>query len=106
MESGIHQLDSRQLSPQERFDDRMALHRIAKEIEGATAVLLNQLRDEVEPSLLRLTHTFAQGNTTAREFDAYVPAIGRLRDTWNRLLNITKELRDHEQRMNTDATST
>lgn len=100
MESGVHQLDSRELSPQERFEDRLTLHRIAKEIEGLSAALLNQLRDEVEPSLLKLTHTFAQGGSSAREYDAFVPAIVRLRDTWQRLLNVTNELRDHEQRMN------
>lgn len=97
--SGVHQLESRELSPQERFEDRLTLHRVAKELEGTSAVLLTQLREEISPVLLRLTHAFAQGGTSAREFDDFVPAVVRLRDTWNRLLTISSELRDHEQRL-------
>ncbi len=100
MGSGIHQVDTRELSPQARFEDRLALHRISKEMEGVSAKLLEQLREEVSPVLLQLTHAFAQRGTSAREFDIFLPAIVRLRETWNRLLSTSKELRDHEQRMN------
>jgi tetratricopeptide (TPR) repeat protein len=99
MGSGVHQVESRELSPQERFEDRLALHRLSKDMESAAAKMLNQLREDVSPILLRLTHAFAQGATTTREFDIFLPAAIQLRDTWNRLYSISNELREHEQKL-------
>jgi tetratricopeptide (TPR) repeat protein len=103
--SGIQNVGARELSPQERFEDRLALHRISKEVEGVAAVLLTQLREEVSPILLKLTHTFAQGGTSAREYDVFQPTVIRLRDTWTRLLSLTDEMRLHEQRITEPSSS-
>ena len=52
---------------------------------------MTQLREEVAPILLRLTH-LSQGATTTREFGYFQPICIRLRDTWGRLLSLTDEL--------------
>ncbi|MCA8996941.1 MAG: tetratricopeptide repeat protein [Planctomycetaceae bacterium] len=56
----LDQSTMRELSPQERFDDRSTVHRQAKESEKRAAVLLNHLRDEVAPSLLKLARLLSE----------------------------------------------
>ena len=49
----------RQLTPQERFDDRNEVHRIVKECEQSAIVMLNTLRDRIGPALTRINHSLS-----------------------------------------------
>lgn len=50
----------RELTPQERFDDRSTVHKLAKEAEQRSADLLNQLRDEIATLLLDLARLMTE----------------------------------------------
>lgn len=92
----------RVLTPQERFEDRAAVYSHAKELERAAAVALNQCRDQLEPSLLQLTHAFTQGGDRY-DFSDELAAFQHARHGFEqvmRLLNDRSEsLRQHQQLM-------
>jgi len=51
----------RLLTPKERFEDRQALHQLAKETENLAIAFLAQLRDELTPALQRMQHMASAG---------------------------------------------
>lgn len=49
------------LTPKERFEDRQALHQLAKETENLAIAFLAQLRDELTPALQKMQHMASVG---------------------------------------------
>lgn len=91
---------TRALSPQERFEDRLAVHGRAKDIERAAAALLNQLRDELEPSLRALAHEFMQNDgrySFVDEFGVFQRALATFRKQVDKLEHTSDILRAHER---------
>lgn len=90
----------RQLTPQEQFEDRTDVHRIAKDGQQAALVLLNTLRDRIAPALSRINHSFSQtddprmltreGETLLAEIAAFERAHAELRER-------IEDLRAHEK---------
>jgi tetratricopeptide (TPR) repeat protein len=90
----------RVLTPQERFEDRAAVHAHAKELERAAAVLLNQMREQLEGALLQLTHAFTQSDDRYNfrsEFVAFQQARGAFEQVAHALQERSDALRDHEK---------
>ena len=92
----------RALTPQERFEDRAAVYSHAKELERAAAVALNQCRDQLEPSLLQLTHAFSQGGDRY-DFSDELAAFQHARHGFEQVMRLLSErsesLRRHQQLM-------
>lgn len=92
----------RSLSPQERFEDRAAVHNYAKDLERAAAVALNQCRDQLEPKLLALTHAFTQGGDRY-DFSDELAAFQQARQGFEQVMRLLAEradtLREHERLM-------
>jgi tetratricopeptide (TPR) repeat protein len=90
----------RALTPQERFEDRALVHSHAKEMERAAAVLLNQMREQLEGALLQLTHAFTQSDDRYN-FKAEFATFQRARDAFGQVVKVLTErsdaLRDHEK---------
>ncbi|HVJ68921.1 MAG TPA: tetratricopeptide repeat protein [Caulifigura sp.] len=55
------EVEFRLLTPKERFEDRQALHQLAKETENLAIAVLAQVRDELAPALQRLQHSTSAG---------------------------------------------
>lgn len=90
----------RDLTPQERFEDRTTVHQYAKDIEQAAAILLNQLRDQLEDRLLKLTHTFSQTDDRyhfKEQFFAFRAAHADFQRAVELLNRHTDALRAHEE---------
>jgi tetratricopeptide (TPR) repeat protein len=51
----------RLLTPKERFEDRTALHQLAKEAENLAIAFLAQLREGLTPALQKMQHTASTG---------------------------------------------
>lgn len=93
---------TRQLSPQERFDDRLAVHGHSKEMERVAMTVLNQLRDELEPALRSLAHEIMQNDgrySFVDEFGVYQRAFASFQEAVKRLEVSSDKLRDHEKLM-------
>jgi tetratricopeptide (TPR) repeat protein len=91
---------TRALSPQERFEDRLAVHGRAKDIERVAATLLNQLRDELEPALRSLSHEFMQNDgqyTFVDEFGVFQRAFLSFKHSVTKLEQSSEMLRAHER---------
>jgi tetratricopeptide (TPR) repeat protein len=92
----------RTLTPQERFEDRAAVHNHAKDVERAAAVALNQCREQLEPRLLALTHAFTQGGDRydfSDELTAYQQARYGFVQVMRLLADRTDTLREHQRLM-------
>ncbi len=95
----------RALTTLERFDDRRDVHKCSIDIEKYATVLLRQLNDELEPSLLALNRAVVQGAEAPvvlarahEDFQTAVKNCTKLRQGFKRKL---LELRAHEELMNT-----
>jgi tetratricopeptide (TPR) repeat protein len=91
---------TRALSPQERFEDRLAVHGRSKDIERMAAALLNQLRDELEPALRSLSHEFMQNDgryTFVDEFGVFQRAFLSFKHSVTKLEHTSELLRAHER---------
>ena len=93
---------TRTLTPQERFDDRLAVHGISKEMERVAMTVLNQLRDELEPALRSLAHEIMQNDgrySFIDEFGVFQRAFASFRQAVARLEDSSDKLRAHEELM-------
>lgn len=91
---------ARVLSPQERFEDRLAVHGRAKELERVAMAVLNQLRDDLEPALRSLSHEFMQNDgrySFVDEFGVFQRAFAKFQHTVARLAESADTLRAHER---------
>jgi tetratricopeptide (TPR) repeat protein len=91
---------ARVLTPQERFEDRLAVHGRAKDMERIAAVVLNQLRDELEPALRGLAHEFMQNDgrySFVDEFGVFQRALIAFRHSVEKLGDASEMLRAHER---------
>ena len=89
----------RKLTPQEQYEDRTEVHRIAKEGEQAALVLLNTLRDRVGPALTRIGHSFSQSDDRRmlmREADTLFAEIAAFERSHAELRAKVEDLRAHE----------
>ncbi|REJ75208.1 MAG: tetratricopeptide repeat protein [Planctomycetota bacterium] len=92
----------RKLSPQERFEDRNAVHTLAKELERAAAVLLKQVREQLDPAIDELTHAFSQSADRynfKEEFELFQNAHRNFQTTFQNLRTRGDNLRQHEETM-------
>jgi tetratricopeptide (TPR) repeat protein len=90
----------RVLSPQERFEDRLAVHGRAKDLERVAAGVLNQLRDELEPALRALAHEFMQNDgrySFVDEFGVFQRAFLTFKHGVAKLEQSSELLRAHER---------
>ncbi len=90
----------RELSPQERFDDRTEVHHLTKLTEQHAAAFLNQIRDEIKHSLLamsRIANGDVEAHYWARETENLETAIMRFDQFSQALFQSTDELKAHEK---------
>jgi len=91
---------TRALSPQERFEDRLAVHGCSKDIERVAAIVLNQLRDELEPALRALANEFSQNDgrySFVEEFNAFQRTLQAFRQNVAKLEQSSVVFRAHER---------
>jgi tetratricopeptide (TPR) repeat protein len=92
----------RTLTPQERFEDRAAVHNHSKDLERAAAVALNQCREQLEPRLLALTHAFTQGGERY-DFSDELAAFQQARHGFDQVMRLladrSETLRQHDRLM-------
>lgn len=99
-----HQQDVklRELSAQERFEDRQLLHQLAKESEGLAVRLVAQLHEEMVPAVLRLQQISAQADD-ARALYREVLTTGtvttRFLATATAMREKTDSIRAHEKQI-------
>ncbi|MFG0335500.1 MAG: tetratricopeptide repeat protein, partial [Maioricimonas sp. JB049] len=102
VENRAARAEARPLSPQERYEDRSTVHKLAKEAEMSAAALLTQLRGELEQRLLRLTHAISHDedrNLLHRDHLEFIEA----REHFDRLVRMLQEkvgqLREHDSQI-------
>lgn len=91
-----------ELTPQERFDDRDFVHRFAKESELSAIELLNQIKEELAPAVLRLSRLAKEekhGRVWAAELAEYQASVRRFRLRLEHLKEKTSAIREHEVQM-------
>lgn len=90
----------RVMTEQERFDDRQAVHALAKEAERSAAALLHQMSTELESTLHEFSRTFTQ-STDARGYWAEYVALRRAAANFDKVVSLMQErtdsLRHHEE---------
>ncbi len=89
----------RKLTPQQQYEDRTEVHRLAKEGEQAAVVLLNTLRDRIGPVLSRVNHSFSQAEDPRmlmREADILVAEMASYDQAHAALRARIENLRAHE----------
>jgi tetratricopeptide (TPR) repeat protein len=94
------EVEYRLLTPKERFEDRSALHQLAKETENLAVAVLAQLRDELAPALQKMQHTAATGGDSRNlymEGDLLTESSTRFRDIAAAMQSRLDALRDHER---------
>ncbi len=92
----------RELTPQERFDDRSTVHKLAKEAEQRAADLLNQLRDEMASLLLDLARLMTENKDKqiwAREVEHLQSSRDRFESLRQSLAATMNQLKSHEDEM-------
>ena len=100
VKADVKQVPMRQLTPQERFEDRVRMHQCAKDVEQSAAILLNQVRDQLEERLLKLTHSFSQSDDRyhfKEEYLAYRVAHADFQRAVELLTQHTDTIRAHEK---------
>lgn len=100
----VNEAPIRELTPQERFEDRTTAHQCAKDIEMSAAILLNLLRDQLEDRLLKLTHSFSQSDDRyhfKEQYFAFQAAHADFRRAVELLGQHTDALRAHEDYIRT-----
>jgi tetratricopeptide (TPR) repeat protein len=96
---------SRELTEQERFEDRSTVHGIAKTIEQSARATLQQLQSELEPALLAFSRAFAQARDARgywHEYKGVTGAFANFEKLWQSLSVRTDELRVHEETLQND----
>jgi tetratricopeptide (TPR) repeat protein len=99
-EKGAAETEYRELSHEERLEDRMAVHRLASTLERTAGTLLEEIRDNLAPSVLGLAHTLAQVEDQRQLFGAHESfrsALERYRAAIGPLLRAGDELQAHEE---------
>lgn len=89
-----------QLSSQDRFDDRDQVHKVSKSSELLAIELLAQMKEELTPSLLRLSRLVTEeqhGRVWAAELLEFQSAVRRFRIRLEKLREKTDDLRAHEK---------
>ncbi len=90
----------RDLSAQERFDDRQALHQMAKETEQLAVAVKTQIREELGPAILRLQQTSAQqddARSLYRESEQMTKIAARFAAVADTMRIKTDAIREHEK---------
>ena len=90
----------RELSVQERFEDRQEKHRLTKEAVHAAQDVIGTLHDRLEPLFQRLASNIAERtdrHTLLREFEAFRDARRKLEHELGAMDRITEDLRTHEK---------
>jgi len=91
---------TREMSDDERLEDRHALRQLTVEISASSAHLLECLRKELEPSLLALTRAAAQGDDSptllADSLPAFQAALLNYLDRRTTMKRHLDQLRAHE----------
>lgn len=88
------------LTPKERFEDRQALHQLAKETENLAIAFLAQLRDELTPALQKMQHTASVGGDARNlraEDDALDDATKGFHDVAGAFNEKVNSVREHER---------
>jgi hypothetical protein len=97
-------MPARVLTPQERFEDRLAVHGGSKELERVAMTVLNQLRDDLEPALRSLAHEFMQNDgrySFIDEFGLFQRAFASFQHAVKKLEQSSDHFRAHEEFMRT-----
>jgi tetratricopeptide (TPR) repeat protein len=92
----------RLLTPKERFEDRQALHQLAKETENLAVAFLAQLRDELAPALHRMQHMASTGVETRAlraDDEALADATRTFHDVSGAFQEKLSSVREHERIM-------
>jgi tetratricopeptide (TPR) repeat protein len=95
-----HEEPTRALSPQERFEDRLAVHGCAKDLERSAAAVLNLIRDDLEPALRGLAHEFMQNDgrySFVDEFGLFQRTFAAFQQSVGRFDRSSDALRAHER---------
>jgi tetratricopeptide (TPR) repeat protein len=90
----------RDLSAQERFEDRQTLHLMAKEAEQLAVAVKTQIREELAPALLRLQQTSAQPDDVRalyREAEQMTRFAARFSAVADAMRTKTDTIREHEK---------
>jgi hypothetical protein len=58
--TALDQQQLRELTPQERHDDRVRVHQLAKESEQCSVAFCNQLKTELMPALLNMSRVVTE----------------------------------------------
>lgn len=93
-------VEYRLLTPQERFEERSALHQLAKETENLAIATLSQLRDDLAPALQHLQHVAAQAGDSRNllaEAEPMVEASRHFREVAAVLKAKIDAIKDHER---------
>jgi tetratricopeptide (TPR) repeat protein len=96
------EVEYRLLTPKERFEDRVALHQLAKETENLAIALLAQLRDELSPALQKMQHMASVGGDARNlraEDEVLNQATGSFHNVSAAFCEKLNAMRDHERLM-------
>jgi cytochrome c-type biogenesis protein CcmH/NrfG len=98
--AAIEKVPIREMSDQERLDDRHAVRQLSVDITADSALLLKCLQKELEPSLMALTRAAAQGDDSPTLLGNCLPdfqsALLNYRDLRTTLKRKMDQLRSHE----------
>jgi tetratricopeptide (TPR) repeat protein len=92
----------RDLTDEERLEDRTFVHRLARNFDKAAGDVLTHLQGKLMPSLLVVSHSFAQSDDkqlVAGGHDALVTALEGHRSSLKALMAFGDELAAHEDSM-------
>ncbi|WP_437206260.1 tetratricopeptide repeat protein [Planctomicrobium sp. SH664] len=90
----------RELNPQERFEDRELVHRLSKEAEHLAGLMLQQLREELSPALLKMSRIVSERHNVREwmgDADVLHRAVGRTQGCSATLFEKLDDLRKHEK---------
>jgi tetratricopeptide (TPR) repeat protein len=90
----------RLLTPKERFEDRQALHQLAKETENLAIAFLAHLRDELTPALQKMQHLASVGGDARNlraEDAALNEATGAFHNVAGAFTDKLSSMREHER---------
>jgi len=93
----------RELSVQQRFEDRQSVHEMAAEIHNLSKVCLAQFKDEIEPTLLALNRAVQGSEAPAvllRTHAKFQTAIQNCEKLRRRFRGKVLELSEHEEHLN------
>lgn len=101
--SGIATVNTRELSPEERFEDRKYVKQAADEIERIAKGCVEHLRLKLFPAILEVERAMAHGTEDIFLLDNAANAFREASSQWTALRGSLKkrvdELRDHENSM-------